>query len=222
MANLTLKQKAQNILDEKTAHLLPTNLKSGVSALGVNGALIGNDKLTHFLYGTHELIFHGIRLANALDDALDSTAKNMLVYVTDCGATECAMLLNNCTWENSGEEFFSVHSLGLIINWADEKTSLYSRGLIYDPLQHTSDSILDLIGVVDEYSNSNIYKSNMTVNDIIALLRLIGNNKHIEIESVSSYTLINYCDMITFIDSTGQAHAYNIIADTPFLEVASI
>lgn len=200
----TLKEKAQSILTEKTNKIKPGNIKKNVQIFDVTGTYSADTVWNIDYYLQHLLIDCDV-IANTLSDYIQTQGAsfgNNEVSISAGGVYTPIMKIadlasQNVIWNGDWNSPF----LGISIDASAQRTLLVIGQYLNNVLQ------VSVVGYIDyQPSTTTLYKTTMTLNDVVTLFDFLGT-KDVELfSSVSIYNSFNKIDLQSIDSST---HIYN-------------
>ena len=199
--------------------LLPSDLRKGVTILGVTGTY-GGDGLIPIDYNKQQFVVHCGVIADILRDAVENheIPGNHVIPLEGSGTHPLCLKLCDCkSVDGSTNKSLIPPCIGISINIEDEVTNL----VLISGNDETE------LGAVDEYSSLDTYKSTMAVTDLIELLDDIGS---VAVEStapiLSTIYLYSPLNCVSIClrdpDDASTYFGFNILTESTYFEVQNI
>lgn len=110
----TLKDKAQDILDEKNEKIKPENIKKDIQIFDVTGTAVVNQPV--IINPNDRVCFNIVDLIEALDSQLTEAEKDKPMYVDECGNAPTIQGINASVVESNNSNIYGSLSIYLIVD----------------------------------------------------------------------------------------------------------
>lgn len=180
MASSSINQKADRILAEKNAKLLPANIKKDTTIFDVTGTFVPTITTT-YRYNTYRMILHCGRIASALSE-VPANMRSKKVYLAKSDSNASTLVFGVLYDTDRQRELKYPEVLGITIDVDNEIMDLFVYATeIYGEIKPSNKTFM---GNIDTSDSEPLYNPDMTLNDLIALLNHIGD---VTIMSQNSY-----------------------------------
>lgn len=118
----TLKDKAQDILDEKNEKIKPENIKKDIQIFDITGTAVVNQPV--IINPNDKVCFNIVDLIEALDSQLTEAEKDKPMYIDECGNAPTIQGINASVVESNNSNIYGSLSVYFMVDDTLGKTTV--------------------------------------------------------------------------------------------------